>query len=485
VEKIRAEVVSMIQAGPKAGSSKAAAGADAVFQKLLKERDSSSKDRAVSGDKSQKKPSDARKAEKKPAKADKKESDAQNAQEADSLEEGKTVPAEMLLQLQEMAGQTGAALLGEETISGMEQLTAMEAIAEIPETMAALDALPETMPAAGELQEPVLFADGEQTELLNGAVENIPESLTEMTQAKSAEVPTMQTAESESNIVREEISSLVPEEAREESQSTKAIAEAVKASRKEELPKEAKAESQSTKAIKVAVKETRVEAVEKQQAESASEKPVSLKQVIESQRSGFPEAGEGGLKPGALADSSLGGTGGGRLQAADGTVQQFFEGAGQLRTAGILGLEPAGSDQSSAIPVRTSEASLVNDVAQAMARKLPGSNGNMTIELEPAALGKLTIRVLYQAGKATVSILATNPRTQELLNMKATELASILEERTGQETLIYTDQPDKGLIYDEQQSEGERQRKENQGNQEQKEQKDQDSFLQQLRLGFI
>ncbi|MCI8549192.1 MAG: hypothetical protein HFI68_01140 [Lachnospiraceae bacterium] len=136
------------------------------------------------------------------------------------------------------------------------------------------------------------------------------------------------------------------------------------------------------------------------------------------------------------------------------------------------------------VPVRTSESTVVNDVGHTLAQRFPESNGTLTIELEPASLGKLTIQVLYESGKATVSILATNPRTLELLSSRATELASILEERTGQETVIYTGQPEGEQPYHEQQREGQ-QREQRQESQERKGQADQDSFLQQLRLGFV
>lgn len=136
------------------------------------------------------------------------------------------------------------------------------------------------------------------------------------------------------------------------------------------------------------------------------------------------------------------------------------------------------------VPVRTSEPTLVNDVGRTLAQRFPESNGSLTIELEPVSLGKLTIQVLYESGKATVSILATNPKTLELLSSRATELASILEERTGQETVIYTGQPEGEQPYHEQQREGQ-QREQRQESQEHKGQADQDSFLQQLRLGFV
>lgn len=141
-------------------------------------------------------------------------------------------------------------------------------------------------------------------------------------------------------------------------------------------------------------------------------------------------------------------------------------------------------DRTVSTPVRTTEADLVNDVGRTLAERMPRTDGTLTIELEPASLGKLTIQVLYEAGRATVSILSTNPRTLELLSQRAGELATILEERTGQETVVYTEQPQSEQPYDERQREGQH-RDQEQEEREQKERGTQESFAQQLRLGLV
>ena len=108
------------------------------------------------------------------------------------------------------------------------------------------------------------------------------------------------------------------------------------------------------------------------------------------------------------------------------------------------------------------------------------------MELEPASLGKLTIRMTYEAGRAAVSILATNPRTLELLSEKAAEIASILEEKTGQETVILTQQPQEQEEYQENKHGGNAQKDQEQGEQGKDEQHSRsDSFAQQLRLGLV
>lgn len=117
--------------------------------------------------------------------------------------------------------------------------------------------------------------------------------------------------------------------------------------------------------------------------------------------------------------------------------------------------------------------------------KLTGTR-TLTVELEPASLGKLTIKVSYEAGRTAVSILASNPKSLEILNQKASEIAAILKEHTGEETVIYTQEPQhqEEDSYDGHQGS---QSQEQKGRSRQDEDKEQqaDSFAQQLRLGLV
>lgn len=141
---------------------------------------------------------------------------------------------------------------------------------------------------------------------------------------------------------------------------------------------------------------------------------------------------------------------------------------------------------------KTTESELPQDLGKALAAKLPGSRqtgpNTLTVELEPASLGKLTIKLVYETGRAAVSILASNPRTLEILNQRAAEIASILEEKTGQETVIYTQpsQQQENQETDQRQGsrEGQQDREERRQSQETN-QHQTESFAQQLRLGLI
>lgn len=133
--------------------------------------------------------------------------------------------------------------------------------------------------------------------------------------------------------------------------------------------------------------------------------------------------------------------------------------------------------------------STVEELPQTLGKVLTsGKAGNgqvLTVELEPVSLGKLTIRLEYEAGKTMVSVMSSNPKTLEMLNEKASEIAAILKEHTGEETVIYTEQPQKepGEEAQERQNRGGQQQERQEHRQE--EQPQTDSFMQQLRLGLV
>ena len=132
--------------------------------------------------------------------------------------------------------------------------------------------------------------------------------------------------------------------------------------------------------------------------------------------------------------------------------------------------------------VSTSPETFAPDIGKALADRIPEKNGTLTIELEPASLGKLTIRVVYESDRATVSILASNPKTLELLNQNAAEIAHIMEEKTGQQTMIYVPESQEQMEArtDEQGHKGQDR------DQEEPKHRDQsDAFAQRLRLGLV
>ena len=174
-----------------------------------------------------------------------------------------------------------------------------------------------------------------------------------------------------------------------------------------------------------------------------------------------------------------------QVQEGNSSGQQLA-GAGEFRMSGQT--EPVFKDtgRMENLPLKTTPEHLPQDLGKTLAARLPEAGRTLTVELEPASLGKLTIRMTYEAGRAAVSILATNPRTLELLSEKAAEIASILEEKTGQETVILTQQPQEQEEYQENKHGGNAQKDQEQGEQGKDEQHSRsDSFAQQLRLGLV
>ena len=141
------------------------------------------------------------------------------------------------------------------------------------------------------------------------------------------------------------------------------------------------------------------------------------------------------------------------------------------------------------IPLKTSQDTLPQDLGRTLADRFPGTGRELVVELEPANLGKLTIKMVYEAGRAAVSIMATNPKTLEILNQKAAEIASILEEKTGQETIIYTEAPQQENQEENpdgnQGGRGEHKGQEEKHSAKDDKHRDVESFAQQLRLGLV
>lgn len=174
-----------------------------------------------------------------------------------------------------------------------------------------------------------------------------------------------------------------------------------------------------------------------------------------------------------------------RMQQTENSSAQQMAGAGTFRVSGQQ--EPMIHDtRGDQIPLKTTPDTLPEDLGKTLAAKLPDTGKTLTVELEPASLGKLTIRLTYEAGRAAVSILATNPKTLELLNTKAAEIASILEEKTGQETVILTQESQEQEQYQEGKHGSNQQEEQEQGQQRKEESAHHsDSFAQQLRLGLV
>lgn len=135
--------------------------------------------------------------------------------------------------------------------------------------------------------------------------------------------------------------------------------------------------------------------------------------------------------------------------------------------------------------VKTSEATMYRDIAETLASRMPVKDGTLTLELEPASLGKIIIKVAFEDGKTVMSLMADSHRTLAILSQRAGEMGQILEEKTGQQTVIYTpeNQPSQEEL-PERGGEENRQRQRD-AQEENRHNKESESFMQQLRLGLV
>lgn len=111
------------------------------------------------------------------------------------------------------------------------------------------------------------------------------------------------------------------------------------------------------------------------------------------------------------------------------------------------------------------------------------------IQLEPANLGKIAIKVNYEQGQTIISILCTEKRTLELISHNAREIGYVMEQNLGDTTTVYVDKQENDYLHQQgrdqdhtgRDSEQERQREENRKNQTD----DSHQFIQKLRLGLM
>lgn len=165
------------------------------------------------------------------------------------------------------------------------------------------------------------------------------------------------------------------------------------------------------------------------------------------------------------------------------TITVEHQAISQYSSLNELTMGPSVMEETTTV-VRTTPETFGADIGASLANKLPSADGTLTIELEPATLGKLTLKVMYEGDKATVSILTSNPKTLELLSQSAEEIAQILKERTGQETMIYTPQTEQQQDWTQGGNQDNPQKQRQEDNQ-QKQQNHAESFAQQLRLGLV
>lgn len=139
--------------------------------------------------------------------------------------------------------------------------------------------------------------------------------------------------------------------------------------------------------------------------------------------------------------------------------------------------------------VLTNPVEMNQKLSEAMVKKILKDTNEFELQLEPANLGKLTIKVVYEAGKTAISIACTNPKSLEALAQQSKEIASIMEQKLGEPTVVIVDNKE-NMDYLQQERQHQNQKNQQQENNAQNHQTKQDeknsaNFLQQLRLGLM
>lgn len=122
-----------------------------------------------------------------------------------------------------------------------------------------------------------------------------------------------------------------------------------------------------------------------------------------------------------------------------------------------------------------------------IADSLASGKQEFEIQLNPANLGKLVIKASYEAGKAVISIVCSEARTMEAMSHQARELAAMVEDRTGNQTVVVVEHPAEDYLEQQAQQQGKQQEShpDSQQNEEKKSSFHESfDFLQQLRLGL-
>ena len=154
---------------------------------------------------------------------------------------------------------------------------------------------------------------------------------------------------------------------------------------------------------------------------------------------------------------------------------------GTVESSAGTAAKPTAVDAGSADRLATAQDTLTEDLGNYLDTKISEKKGKLELSLEPERLGKLTIRLEYEKGKTEVTIFSTSAKTLEILSKEAGHLAQILEEKTGNPTVIYTpDQTENRQNMDQDTGQGRNGRQEHR----EQRQKQDDSFAQQLRLGL-
>lgn len=165
-------------------------------------------------------------------------------------------------------------------------------------------------------------------------------------------------------------------------------------------------------------------------------------------------------------------------QLADGQVQKLYVPESPVA---------AGSSVQTAAKEDVMPAEYLQKLNDTIVKQMTSGRQEFEIQLMPKNLGTMMVKVVYEAGKAAISIVCNEQRAMQAMSEHARELGNMIENRLGTQTEIFIEQPAKDYLQQEQKHGDNREQQSRQRQEEQKEQQqftDSADFLQQLRLGL-
>lgn len=130
---------------------------------------------------------------------------------------------------------------------------------------------------------------------------------------------------------------------------------------------------------------------------------------------------------------------------------------------------------------------LAAELPKSLIQNITRGKNEFEIFLEPANLGRIAVKVLYEAGQTTISILCSEKRTMAMLGQRAGEIGAVMEQRLGDTTTVLVEErPTEDYQDGRSNSQAGRESEQDRQREEQQKAKHEDNshFLQRLRLGL-
>ena len=134
---------------------------------------------------------------------------------------------------------------------------------------------------------------------------------------------------------------------------------------------------------------------------------------------------------------------------------------------------------------------LPEQVSEQLAKGILNQQQELELQLEPANLGKIAMKISYHQGEATISLICSNSQTANILSEQAEQMGQLMEKHLGNPTEIQIDKQEatnwQEQYQEQRESQNSRQQKEEQERRyyEKLNHTNSQDFLQQLRIGLL